>query len=104
MKFEYEPSWRRDPPVKLGDNISFEKDGVVYTERVESVSYSSGSPGVYRRLNWWRSLLRRLTPHQLRRSLLVRPAEPPSVTINGPQNPVGKTLEQIAAMRGMFEK
>jgi hypothetical protein len=90
--------------MNVGDMMSFEKDGVIHTERVESVSYSSGSSAVYRRLNWWQSLLRRLTPPRWRPSLLVRPAELPSVTINGPKNSVGKTLEQIEAMRGMFDR
>jgi hypothetical protein len=90
--------------MNLGDNISFEKDGVVYTERVESVSYSGGSPATYRRLNRWQSFLRTLTPPRWRRSLLVRPAEPPTVTINGPQNPVGRTLAQLEQMKAATDR
>lgn len=89
--------------MKLGDNISFEKDGMVHTERVESVRYTSGSPAIYRRLNRWQRAVRRLTPPPWRRSLLVHPAELPTVTINQ-QNPVGKTLAQIEQIKAAFER
>jgi hypothetical protein len=90
--------------MKIGDEISFEKNGVVYTERVESVHYCSGAPAVYRRLNRWQSFLRRLTPQRWRQPLLVRAAEPPSVVINGGGDPAafGKKLAQIKlAVDGM---
>lgn len=89
--------------MNLGDAFSFEKDGIIYTERLESVSYGSGTPAIYKRLNRWQSLLRRLTPARWRRSLLMRPAELPTVTINGPSDSVGKTLAQIQAMRSAFD-
>lgn len=86
--------------MNLGDHISFERDGILHTERVESVHYSSGSPAVYRRLNRWQRLARRLTPKRWRRSLLVREAEPPVVTINGgTPDAAGRMLAQLEAMK-----
>jgi hypothetical protein len=90
--------------VKLGDNISFEKDGVIHTERIESVHYSGGSPAVYRQLNRWQRFVRRLTPQRWRRSLLVRPARPSTITINDDRSPVGKTLAQLEDMRAVFDR
>jgi hypothetical protein len=92
-------------PIKLGDHISYEKDGVIYTERVDSVRYSSGFPAVYRRLNRWQRFIRMLTPPRLRRSLLVRPAQLPVMTINGGAGLLtGKTLAQLEAIKGAFER
>lgn len=72
----------------------------MYTERVESVHYRGGSPAIYRRLNRWQSFLRRLTPPRRRRSLLVREAELPTVTINGDESPpTGKTLAKLEQMK-----
>jgi len=90
--------------MKLGDTISYEKDGKVYTETIESVHYKSGSPAVYRRLNRWQWFLRRLTPQRWRQPLLVRPAEFSKVTINGGGNPVGKTLAQLEKMKAALDR
>lgn len=83
--------------MKLGDLISFERDGEMVTERVESVRYTSGSPAIYRRRSWWQRILGR-------KSTLVRAAELPSVTINGDDkpDPVGKTLTNLEAMKSAF--
>lgn len=89
--------------MQLGDRFSFEKDGVVYTDQIESVHYSSGSPAIYKQLNRAQWFLRRLTPPRWRRSLLVRPAELPMTTINGPQqDAVGKTLAQLEQMKAAW--
>jgi hypothetical protein len=85
--------------MQLGERFSWEKDGVVYTDQVESVSYSSGSPPIYRNLNRWQRALRRITPPKRRNSLLVRGAESPSVAINAAGDPTGKTLAQIEELR-----
>lgn len=91
--------------MQLGDNISYVKDGIVHTERVESISYNSGSPAIYRNLNRWQRLARRLTPSRWRKSLLVRAAEAPSVAFNSDdQNPVGKTLAQLDKMKAAFDR
>lgn len=89
--------------MQIGDMISFEKDGVIYTERVESVHYQSATPALYQRLNRFRRLIRRLTPARWRKSLLIRPAEPSKVTIND-GSPVGKTLDQLERMRDMLDR
>ncbi|OCB41881.1 hypothetical protein A5677_00470 [Mycobacterium malmoense] len=86
--------------MKIGDNISYEKDGVIYTERAESVDYTSGSPAIYRRLNRWQRMVRRVTPRRWQKSLLVHEAVPPSVAINvGQRPPAGKTLAQLEQIR-----
>jgi hypothetical protein len=88
-----------------GDYISFEKDGAIHTERVESVHYSSGSPAIYKRLNRWQQMVRRFTPRRWRKSLLVRAAEPPSIRINDPnQSPIGKTLAQLEQMKASIDR
>lgn len=87
----------------LGSKFSVERGGIVYTDTVESVRYSSGLPAVYRRLNRWQRIVRRLTPPRWRKSLLVREAEASSVTINGENsNPMGKTLAQLQEMQPAF--
>lgn len=104
-RYTSEDMYRDHPHLKTGDRFAFERDGVVYTDTIESVSYSSGSPAVYRDLNRWQWFLRRLTPRRWRRSLLVREAEPAEVTINGDQpNPVGRTLAQLEQMKAGFDR
>ncbi len=91
--------------VKLGDYISYDRDGQIVTEQVESWRYESGSPAVYRQLNRWQRFLRRLTPPRWRKSLLVRPATLPTTTINGGDgNPVGKTLAQLERMKSAVDE
>lgn len=90
--------------MKLGDHISYEKDGQVVTERVESMRYESGPPAIYRQLNWWQRVLRKLTPPRWRKPLLVRAAVLPKVTINQPNSdPVGKTLAQVQKMKAAMD-
>lgn len=88
--------------MKIGDIVSFEKDGVIFSERIQSVHYTSASPALYRQLNHWQRIVRRLTAPRWRKSLLVRAAEPSRITIND-GDPVGRTLAQIEQMRGMFD-
>lgn len=91
--------------MQLGDRFSVEKDGVLYTDIIDSVRYTSGSPAIYRDLNRWQSMIRRLTPRRWRKSLLVRAAVLPSVTINSSaREPVGKTLEQLERMKGALDR
>lgn len=71
----------RDTGIKLGSAMSFEKDGVIYTDAVESVHYSGGSPAISREVSRWKWLPLRLTPPRWRRTLLIRDAEPASVTV-----------------------
>ena len=85
-----------DMKLGLGNRFSFERDGVIYTDIIESVHYSSGSPAVYRRLNHWQRMMRRVTPRRWRKTLLIRPAALPSMTINGNHAPdLDKTLKNM---------
>jgi len=105
------PPGDRPPPVPspmtdelaLGDRFSFYKDGIIYTDRVESVRYDSGSPAVYRRLNRWQRMVRRLTPPRWRKPLLLRSAVLSSITINGENGDLGKTITQIEQMKRALE-
>lgn len=86
--------------MKLGDRFAIERGGVmIYTDTVEGIHYSSGAPAIYRNLNLWQWMLRRLTPRRWRKSLLIRPAALPSFTINGEHDPVGKTIAQLDRMK-----
>lgn len=102
-RYGAEDMYRDFPELRPGDRVAFEKDGTVFTDTVESFNYTGGSPAVYRSLNRWQSFLRRLTPRRWRRSLLVRPAELSTVTING-DNPVGKTLAQLEQMKNGIDR
>jgi hypothetical protein len=94
----------RDMGINPGTLVSVEKDGVIYTDTVQSVNYSGGSPAIYRELNRRQWFLRRLTPARWRRPLLVRDAESPAVTVNVGEPPVGKTLAQLEAMKAGLER
>jgi hypothetical protein len=88
--------------MKPGDTISYVVGDKVYTDVVDSVSYRSGSPAVYRALNGRQRLLRWLTPRRWRRSLLLRPAEPPAVTLNS--SSAGKSLSELREMMQGWEE
>lgn len=89
--------------MRLGDDFSYVRDGQVVTERLESWRYESPSPAIYRRLNWWQRIGRKLTPPRWRKSLLVREAQLPKVTINEPSSdPVGKTLAQVQSIQAVL--
>ena len=90
--------------MQPGDRVSFEKDGVLHTERVDSIHYDSGCPPIYRRLNRWQRFARRLTPPRWRTSLLIREGRPASVTINPPEWSRGNTLAQLEQMRSAVDK
>lgn len=87
-------------------SISYvDSNGVLRTEEVKSVQYSSGSPAVYRRLNRWQRAMRALTPRRWRSSLLVRPAEPAGFVINRPESdPAGKTVRMLDEMQSAFDR
>lgn len=104
-RYTSEDMYRDYPDLKLGDRFAVERDGVVYTEMVESVRWDGGAPAIYRDLNWWQRIARRLTPRRWRKSLLVDPGWPPSVTINGDQpDPAGKTLAQLKQMKTAIDR
>lgn len=92
---------RRDSSVKIGDQFAIEKDGVILTDTIKSFHCQSGSPAIYRTLNRWQWILRRLTPQRWRKSLLIRPAEPASFTIN-PTDQGGWTQEKIEQIKSAW--
>lgn len=54
--------------MKQGEMISFEKDGVIYTDLIDSVRYTCESPAIHPRPNRLQLLLRKLTPPRWRRA------------------------------------
>jgi hypothetical protein len=96
----------RDMGIAPGSRVAFEKDGVVFTDTVQSVTYSSAESEIVRRLSWWQRIVRRLTPKRYRKSLVVRPHKPETVTVNtGPveddvlERHQGRITEVLAAVR-----
>lgn len=89
--------------MKLGDEVGYiDADGVLHTETVESVAYTSPTAAIWPRLSWWQRLVRRFTPARWREPLQPsRPAEPAQFTINAAASahPVGRTLQQLESMK-----
>lgn len=72
----------RDMGVVPGSRVAVEKDGVLYTDAVQSVVWRDGEDAVWPELSWWQTVLRRLTPARFRKPLKpIRPATLPSVEI-----------------------
>lgn len=89
-----------DMETELRPGLKF---AVKVVDTVESVRYSSGSPAIHRSLNRWQRMVHRMTPRRWRKSLLARPAELPSVTINGPESKtIGRTVAQIEQMKAAW--
>jgi hypothetical protein len=80
--------------IQPGDRIGIEKDGVIYSDTVSSISYTSPTPAMYRRLSWWQKAVRRMTPLRLRKPLQVRAADLGRVTIN-----IGSDDDALERMR-----
>ena len=80
-RYSSEDMYRDYPDLRPGDRIAVEKDGVIYTDTVRGVTYSSPEPEMVRRLSFWQRVGRRLTPPRFRKSLVVRQARPATVTI-----------------------
>ena len=76
------------PDLRVGDRFTtVGRDGVTYTDIIRSVTYSSGSPDIRRRVRWWE----RLVPARWRKPVIVRAAVPPSVTVNTGESPDAMT-------------
>lgn len=83
-----------------GSKIAVEKDGVLYTDTVQSVRWQSGEPAIWPELSWWQRLVRRFTPGRWRKPLKpIREATLPSVEIStGPvSDEVRETFERTQA-------
>ena len=83
----------------IGSKFSVTRNGVIFTDTVRAVHYSSGSPAIYRTLNRWQRMIRRLTPRRWRKTLLIRAAEPASMTINPSESDSGWTRDRIEALK-----
>ena len=84
------------PDLRVGDRFTtVGRNGVTYTDTIRSVSYSSGSPEIRRRVRWWE----RFVPVRWRKPAIVQAAVPPSVIVNSEEPPAGRTLTQLAEMK-----
>jgi hypothetical protein len=86
----------RDMGIAPGDRVSFQKDGVIYTDTVGSITYTSSTPAVYRTLSRRQRILRRLTPRRFRKTLLIRSAQSPTVTVSTENALTDKTAATLA--------
>lgn len=106
-RYGSEDMYRDYPDLRPGSRVSVEKDGVVYTDTVQSVSYSSPEPEIVRRLSRWERIVRALTPRRFRKSLVVRPFKPASVSVSTDDpggDPLGYTAARLAEMQRSFER
>lgn len=96
-RYSSEDMYRDFPNLRVGDTFTFERNGIVYTDTIRSVAYSSGSPEVRRRVRWWE----RFVPARWRKPVIIRAAVSQSVTVNTDESPdaVGRTLAQLAEMK-----
>lgn len=93
---------RRDfPELFPGDKIAIECNGVTYTSTLRSVSYSSGSGDIRRRVRWWE----RFVPARWRKPVVVRAAVPASVTVNTDESPdvARRALARLAEMKRVID-
>ena len=81
-RYSSEDMYRDYPDLRPGSKVTVEKDGVRYTDTVQSVAYSSPEPEIVRRLSRWERFVRALTPRRFRKSLVIRSAKPATVTIS----------------------
>lgn len=76
------------PDLRVGDRFTtVGRDGVTYTDTIRSVSYSSGSAEIRRRVRWWE----RFVPARWRRPVIVQAALPPSIIVNTGESPDAMT-------------
>jgi hypothetical protein len=87
----------RDMGIVPGSKIAVEKDGVPYTDTVQSVRWQSGEPAIWPELSRWQQLVRRFTPKRWRKPLKpIREPTLPSVEIS-----TGPVSDEV---RGTFER
>lgn len=90
------------PELRVGDRFTtVGRDGVTYTDTIRSVSYSSGSPEIRRRVRWWE----RFVPARWRRPVVIQAATPPSVTVNtgDSPDPVTRALARGAEIQSVID-
>lgn len=95
----------RDMGLRPGDTVAFEKDGVVYTDTIQEVTYTSPAPTTYPDLSWWQKTVRRFTPARFRKPIKpVRCGEPSKVTVTvGDHNPLKRAGHTIADIQKMMD-
>lgn len=91
--------------IRPGSTVAFEKDGVIFTDVVTSVGYTSPEPAVWPELSRWQRVVRRLTPSRFRKPLLpVRAAELAKYTVfTGEKDAVARAGKTIADIQGMID-
>jgi hypothetical protein len=78
-----EQMYRDYPDLMPGSRVAYEKDGVLYTDTVQGVSYSSPEAAIWPELTRWQQLVRRFTPARFRKPLKpIRPSKAATVTVS----------------------
>lgn len=69
--------------LKVGDKVAFQsRDGIIYTDTIQAMTYTSAEPAIWPTLSRWQSFLRRMTPSRWRKPLEpIRAATLPTVAI-----------------------
>jgi hypothetical protein len=86
-RYGSEDMYRDYPDLKPGSRIAVEKDGVIYTDTISEVTYTSPEAAIWSDPTWWQSLLRhhrlrRIVPASWRKPLQpIRPPKPATVQI-----------------------
>lgn len=89
----------RDMGIVPGSRVAFEKDGIVYTDVVQEVRYTSPTVAIWPQLSLWQRIVRRLTPKRFLKPLQpIREAEPGGVTILTGQHGADVMARQRKAM------
>jgi hypothetical protein len=105
-----EQMYRDYPDLKPGDRVAFEKDGIINTDTVQGVTYSSPEWVAPPERSWWQRVVRRFTPARFRKPLPQSPPRPARVTVNvgdagdDPLKRHQQTMEGIRRMTGGFDK
>lgn len=102
-RYSSEEMYRGMLGIKPGDRVGVEKNGVIYTDTVQSVSYRSPTPAITRTLNRWQRMLRRITPPSWRKPLLIQPAGLSEVTVHIGSDVFGRTARSIAAAQRIID-
>jgi hypothetical protein len=98
-RYGSEDMYRDYPNLAPGARVAFEKDGVVYTDVIESVRYQSPEWVAPPERSLWQRIVRRLTPPWLRKPLPQSPPKPASVTIT-----VGDRAPDMKRAQGQIAK
>lgn len=96
--------YRDYPDLKLGDKIAVEKDGVIYTDTVQSVHYSSPEAEIWPHRSVWQRMIRALTPKRWRKPLQpIRPYKPATVAVGIGEDPLERAQDQIGKTLAWIE-